>query len=521
MSIARRERETKVSKWLAPIRLFLGFIILSFGCGPAAPPTLIPSSDEARSLAQIYYARGLRSEGMRDQGGARFYFKRASELEPECSRAFFHRAKSNFAAGNRRFLHTKDSKRLSDAAEFYTQAIILDPKYAAAYEARAFVRIEQGSIADARKDFMLASSIDTRFFTNFSDTTWSTRNAEAAVQNFESQVEKQPDVALLRLKYGNACAAAGLVDLALEAYAHITSEEKPFHLALVARGVLYLQLGQFDAAFADLEQGVKLMPNHPGAMELLARCRFMQGRHGEALELYNLSLTNRRMSAPTLIQRGLTLVELGDWEGALRDFTNAHMMKPDAPFWIDIPGADYFESTAVQNFTEAESNSATFFLSSIRDLRAGDSVAAIEALDQCLNSAPSFALGWLLRGVIQQERDNQDAALANFNRALELNPKLARALNNRGNLFADRGREAEARADYEAAMLADSRFAWPYHNLGLLLSESDPSAAITALNRALKLDPDLTNAVLDRSKLHAATGNAPAAKCDRWLAANN
>jgi tetratricopeptide (TPR) repeat protein len=503
------------------IRSTLGILFCVLGCSPNVSSKLIRSSPEAQVLAEVYYARGLRSERMRDQGGARFYFNRAVDLDPLRSRGFYHLAKSYFAAGNRRFLHTRDEGRLKFTADYYSEAIELDSKFAAAYEGRGFVRLEQGLMKDVCQDFLTAASIDSEFFMNFDDTTWSTRNAEAAVACYKSQLEKRTEVAILWLKYGNACVAAGEFETALEAYGQATTVERPFHLALVARGMMYLQLGQLEAAEADLQRGVELLPEHPGAVELLARCRFMQTRFEEAHKLYTDSLTNRRINASTFIQRGLTSVQLGDWKSALSDFTSAHKLTPDAPFIFEFPGAPAVGSSSADGPSESVSNPATLFLLATERLRNDESSTAVEALDQCLHLAPDFALGWLVRGVIEEVRGNHDAALINFNQALAIKPELARAFNNRGNLYADRGQRSEAIADYKASSLADPRFAWPHRNLGLLLSEIDPDAALAAISRSLRLDPSLTEAALDRSRLYEAMGNDPAAKCDRYLAASN
>ena len=503
------------------LSLVLGLSLIMLGCEQRSPEYLNPGSPEAKALGQIYFARGLRSGARGDQGGARFYFQRAGELDRGNSAVFYQKGISYFAAGNRRFAHTRDPGQLGDAVNAYSRAIALDPKCAAAYEARGFARLAQSAVAKALDDFLVAASIDTHFVRNFSDTTYSTRDAESAVDCYKKQLEANPKLRLLWHKYGNACAAAGLIELAYTAYGEAIEMGGHFPLALLARGSLYLQFDEIESAQADLLLAVELLPKHPAAKELLARCHFRQGRFSEAYELYTESLTSRRTSSQTFIQRGLTQFELGDWQAALSDFSYAQAFAPSEPFWLTFTNQAEQVALEMAERDAGSPNPASFFLLAAERWRASEHGAALEALDQCLQLEPDFPLGWLVRGLIEEDSEHLESALSNFDQALALEPTLARALNNRGSLYARRGEIEAARRDYEAAIQAAPKFAWPHRNLGLLLSGSDPVQAIAALSCALMLDPSLTEARLDRALLYEATGNLPAAKCDRWLATSN
>src|SRR5436309_1713742 len=60
-----------------------------------------------------------------------------------------------------------------------------------------------------------------------------------------------------------------------------------------------------------------------------------------------------------------------------------------------------------------------------------------------------------------------DAAIVDFNRAIQLNPKDAVAYSNRGNTKRDKGDVDGAIVDYNRAIRLDSKYAIPYYSLAL------------------------------------------------------
>ncbi len=100
------------------------------------------------------------------------------------------------------------------------------------------------------------------------------------------------------------------------------------------------------------------------------------------------------------------------------------------------------------------------------------------------------------RGIIYNRTGRFDAALADFNAALEIDPGLGEAYLNRGNSRFFQKRMEEARADYDRAIELKSRdLHAAYFNRGLAHEVlGDAAAARADFEMALRLKPDFSEA---------------------------
>ena len=96
------------------------------------------------------------------------------------------------------------------------------------------------------------------------------------------------------------------------------------------------------------------------------------------------------------------------------------------------------------------------------------------------------------RGVIQNRAGRLDAALADFNAALEGDSALGEAFLNRGNAQFLLGKYDLAIADYERSLETDLSKPWvAWYNIGLAReAQKDARGARTAYERALEANPD-------------------------------
>src|SRR5262249_28501123 len=93
-------------------------------------------------------------------------------------------------------------------------------------------------------------------------------------------------------------------------------------------------------------------------------------------------------------------------------------------------------------------------------------------------------------GLVLNDLDQIDKAIAAFRRALELRPDYAEAHNNLGTAFKCQGRLDEAIAAYRQSVECNGDFSAAHCNLGVVYKEQgNPQAAISAFRRALELDP--------------------------------
>lgn len=95
------------------------------------------------------------------------------------------------------------------------------------------------------------------------------------------------------------------------------------------------------------------------------------------------------------------------------------------------------------------------------------------------------------RGIIHNRGKRLDAALSDFNAALDADPSLGEAWLNRGNTQFLRGQYGLAIADYEKSLETDLSKPWvAWYNIGLAReAQKDARGARTAYERALELNP--------------------------------
>ena len=108
-----------------------------------------------------------------------------------------------------------------------------------------------------------------------------------------------------------------------------------------------------------------------------------------------------------------------------------------------------------------------------------------------------------------------EAALKDFNAALQLNPKYFDALIGRGNLYQKLGEADKALADAQLAISIDSNDERPYVNIGgVYFNQKKYPEAIEAINKALAINPNNAESLINRGILHSITQNFEASLLD-------
>src|SRR5262249_54084735 len=126
------------------------------------------------------------------------------------------------------------------------------------------------------------------------------------------------------------------------------------------------------------------------------------------------------------------------------------------------------------------------------DFELGRFEDALSSAKTCLALAPR-AESYYNRAVCQQALERNEAALADFTKALELDPKLAPAALARGIALTRMERYTQAKADFQTALDYGSPRSEVYYQMALLsLAQHDPAAARESLRKSLAEDP--TNA---------------------------
>ena len=150
---------------------------------------------------------------------------------------------------------------------------------------------------------------------------------------------------------------------------------------------------------------------------------------------------------------------------------------------------------------------------------AGNDDQAIAEYSRAIQLDPSIAVAYMNRGNSYLRKRQIETALRDYDRAIQLDPTSALAYNNRGNAYADKGEETLSLADYDKAIQLNPNLAMAYSNRGLhYIRQGNYDRAMSELNRALQLDANLVEAWVNRGLTYYQKGEYRAAEADAMKA---
>jgi tetratricopeptide (TPR) repeat protein len=134
--------------------------------------------------------------------------------------------------------------------------------------------------------------------------------------------------------------------------------------------------------------------------------------------------------------------------------------------------------------------------------------AAIAEFDRLIQLKPDFAAAHNHRGIALREINRSDEAIESFSASIQWNPDLAEAYSNRGAIFLLRNAYELAIADFSASIRLSPTSATPHINLGEVMRETGQlEAAIALYEKAIALDPASPAGYWNKSLALLAGGN--------------
>lgn len=183
-----------------------------------------------------------------------------------------------------------------------------------------------------------------------------------------------------------------------------------------------------------------------------------------ALLTYELEKFPNFQDAYTI--RGITYIEIGNYQKAIKDFNKSIQINPDYASVYHYRGKAYEKlgnyQKAIQDFSrviellphkaEAYNNRGL----SYKNL--GYYQKAIKDFDSAVKLEPRYFEAYNNRGSIHATTGNYKEAIRDFDMAIELNPKAADVYVNRGMLYLNLGSDLQAIKDFQnAARLSDKQ----------------------------------------------------------------
>jgi serine/threonine protein kinase/tetratricopeptide (TPR) repeat protein len=365
---------------------------------PAEARTLLTACLAERSdFAWLYLQRGFAQQELQAWDAADADFQKAAKLPLDDSARYV-------LSVNRGVLRVRQ-ERFEDAVADLKSAIEKKPK---AYEAYA-------NLAQAYRRL---------------------NKMDLALQQLNRAVELKPGLAhLYRLRAhlylvrNEPALALADFDRAIEHESSSSAYQVDDH---VERGRLFLAAGKHALALASFDSALALEKDHAFAQRLRAEALFRLGRFQEVIGAFDRYLEKGKPLESVYRGRGLARAELGQYPGAIEDFTKALELHP---------------TSAVQAFR-----------------------------------------GWTHLVV-----DAPKLALRDFELAVELDPKSGDAYSGRGFARARLGRHQEAKKDAAEALRLGPPSPRLIYNVARIYAQcpgTGPQRALDLIHQALKLLPD-------------------------------
>jgi tetratricopeptide (TPR) repeat protein len=279
------------------------------------------------------------------------------------------------------------------------------------------------------------------------------------------------------------------------------------------RGFCWAEKDNFDRALTDFNEATRLDPNNADALTMRARVHFNRMEFDTALEDVEAALQAGAKLAEALAIRGAVRAKRGELDAALADFDESIRLGATDPRAFLNRGQIHFlkgrYDAAVIDFTQAISlnaaNADAYLQRAEAWKKKGDNASAVIDLTQYLQIRPKDAKvyaerGWLNYSAAEEAAD-VDAALADFNAALEIDPRHASALIGRSQIWKWKHEPAKAMDDANTAVDAAPQLANAYTLRGWLRTDADLDGALKDLNTALEISPRLFNALLQRAEV--------------------
>ncbi|HSM82764.1 MAG TPA: tetratricopeptide repeat protein [Nodosilinea sp.] len=377
-------------------------------------------------------------------------FSQAIALDATCAKAFYNRGCAH-----------RDLSRYGEAIADFSAALRLNPAFANAY-------INRGSV------YRLIGQLG------------------AALDDLDQALAVQPDAVKA---YGNR----GRIKLDLEDYggaiadfSAVLAEQPNFTKVLLWRGLAYLKQGAhaalaenrreaYQLAIDDFSRLLHSQPHHAEALNYRAVAYFQLRNMYEATLDINRALACRADYAEAYINRGMLRHELGDFQGAIDDYTAVLELNPD--------------------LQDRSYNQTLVGL-------ALDSPDATLSEDAPLNLRFRLADLYDSRGLLRAQVGDGEGAVADYTLALRFNPRSGRILANRGRVFSRQGDYPAAIADFDSALAINDGDALAYCDRGYALYFLDEWAmALEDFNQALVLNPNLAEAYIGRGHTNIRLGN--------------
>ena len=166
--------------------------------------------------------------------------------------------------------------------------------------------------------------------------------------------------------------------------------------------------------------------------------------HFESINYYNSYLAGHTPRAIDYLGRAMDFLTLRDYENAISDLTKAIGITPDFTLAYLLRANAHFQHSRMAGVSSDDSGVN-------RVNPRAETAAAIADYDKVIELSPSMPVAYYNKGVVQATGGDYTSALQSFSKAIELRPEFGEAYYNRGYVYLTLGNKEAAFSDLSKA----------------------------------------------------------------------
>ncbi len=245
-------------------------------------------------------------------------------------------AENYYRLGN----YERINENYSNAVEYYTKAIELNPDYEVAYNCRGIAYWGLKNYKDSIKDYSKCIELDSRNYITYynqgisyddlSKIEEKKENLKKAIENYSKSIELNPEYADVYNNRGNSYSDLGEKRKAIEDYNKAIELNPEFAIAYNNRGNRYSELGEKGKAIEDYNKAIELNPEYAMAYNNRGNRYSDLGEKEKAIEDYNKAIELNPEYAEAYNNRGNRYSDLGEKKKAIEDYNRAIELNPES-----------------------------------------------------------------------------------------------------------------------------------------------------------------------------------------------
>ncbi|MDZ7967396.1 MAG: tetratricopeptide repeat protein [Nostoc sp. DedSLP03] len=221
------------------------------------------------------------------------------------------------------------------------------------------------------------------------------------------------------------------------------------------RGLAHYQIGDYEAAIADYSQAIQINIHDAKSYNQRGLALYQLGRLEEAINDYTQAIRINPNIAVTYKNRAEARSHVGDNQGAIEDYTQAIKINPHYADAYKNRGITRYLLGSQPGFPQAIKINPQDAIAYKKRGNArsdlGDFQGAIEDYTQAIQINPNYADAYYNRGNARSDLGDFESAIEDYTQAIQINPSYADAYYNRGNICLEIADKQRAIEDFQKA----------------------------------------------------------------------